>query len=84
MLLFIYLIYIKKETDAFRPPLSVLIKNIDYIVKLIGVDHVGIGSDFDGAESFPLQMDDVSDYPLITIELKKLGYSVPRYQKDNK
>ena len=51
------------------------------MVKLIGVDHVGIGSDFDGAESFPLQMDDVSDYPLITIELKKLGYSVADIKK---
>lgn len=65
----------REETDSFRPPLSLLIKHIDYMVKLIGIDHVGIGSDFDGAESFPLQMDDVSDYPLITIELKKLGYS---------
>ncbi|MEO7766783.1 MAG: membrane dipeptidase, partial [Ferruginibacter sp.] len=48
---------------------------IDYIVKIIGVDHVGIGADYDGAESFPLQMDDVSCYPLIAIELKKLGYT---------
>jgi len=71
----------QKETDAFRPPLSLLIKHIDYIVKLIGVDHVGIGSDFDGAESFPLQMDDVSDYPLIAIELKKLGYPVADIKK---
>ncbi|MCW3106806.1 MAG: dipeptidase [Segetibacter sp.] len=63
------------ETSSFRPPLSYLVKNIDYIAKLIGVDHVGIGADFDGAESFPMQMNDVSCYPLIVIELKKLGYS---------
>jgi len=65
----------KKESDSFRPPLSMLIKHIDYIAKLIGVDHVGIGSDFDGAESYPLGMDDVTDYPKITTELSKLGYN---------
>ena len=63
------------ESDQVRPPLSMLIKHIDYIVKLIGVDHVGIGSDFDGAESYPLRMDDVTDYPKITEELLKLKYT---------
>jgi len=63
------------EADAMRPPLSLLIKHIDYIAKLIGVDHVGIGSDFDGAPSYPMGMDDVRDYPKITTELLKLGYS---------
>jgi membrane dipeptidase len=65
----------KSESDQIRPPLSMLIKHIDYIAKLIGVDHVGIGSDFDGAESYPLGMDDVADYPKITEELLKLNYS---------
>jgi len=65
----------RAESDQLRPPLSDLIKHIDYIVKLIGVDHVGIGSDFDGAESYPLGMDDVTDYPKITDELLKIGYS---------
>jgi len=65
----------KEESDQVRPPLSQLIKHIDYIAKLIGVDHVGIGSDFDGAESYPLGMDDVTDYPKITEELLKLNYS---------
>jgi len=65
----------KAESDQVRPPLSQLIKHIDYIAKLIGVDHVGIGSDFDGAESYPQGMDDVTDYPKITEELLKLHYS---------
>jgi membrane dipeptidase len=65
----------KTETDQLRPPLSLLIKHIDYIAKLIGVDHVGIGSDFDGAPSYPLGMDDVTDYPKITAELLKIGYT---------
>lgn len=65
----------KTESDQIRPPLSMLIHHIDYIAKLIGADHVGIGSDFDGAESYPLGMDSVADYPKITVELLKLGYS---------
>jgi membrane dipeptidase len=63
------------EAAEFQPPLSLLIKHIDYMVKLIGADHVGIGSDFDGAESYPVGMDDVSDFPKITAELVKLHYS---------
>ena len=65
----------QSESDQVRPPLSMLIKHIDYIVKLIGADHVGMGSDFDGAESYPLGMNDVTDYPKITEELLKLSYS---------
>lgn len=64
----------KTEVNKFRPPLSLLMKHIDHIVKLIGADHVGIGSDFDGSESFPLGLDSVSDYPKIAIELRKMGY----------
>jgi membrane dipeptidase len=65
----------KTEADQFRPPLSMLVKHIDYMVKLMGADHVGIGSDFDGAESYPLGLDSVTDYPKITAELLKLNYS---------
>jgi membrane dipeptidase len=62
------------ETDSLRAPLSLVIDHIDYIVKLIGVDHVGLGSDFDGIESPPQQLNDVTTYPLITRELLKRGY----------
>jgi membrane dipeptidase len=62
------------ETDSLRAPLSLLIDHIDYIVKLIGADHVGLGSDFDGIESPPRQLNDVTTYPLITRELLKRGY----------
>jgi membrane dipeptidase len=65
----------KTEADQFRPPLSMLINHIDYMVKLMGADHVGIGSDFDGAESYPLGLDSVTDYYKITDELVKLNYS---------
>jgi membrane dipeptidase len=58
-----------------------LIKHIDYMVKLIGVDHVGIGSDFDGSESFPAGLDSVTDYPKVTEELLKLNYSKKDIEK---
>lgn len=63
------------EVASLRPPLSLLVDHLDYIVKLIGVDHVGIGSDFDGVSSLPRELNDVTDYPLITRELVKRGYS---------
>lgn len=64
-----------QEVTAMRPPLSVLLDHLDYIVKLIGVDHVGLGSDFDGVNSLPRQLDDVTTYPLITKALLEKGYS---------
>lgn len=64
-----------KISDELRPPLDVLIDHIDYIVKLVGVDHVGLGSDFDGISVTPLEMDDVTFLPNITRELLKRGYS---------
>ncbi|GAC1438372.1 MAG: dipeptidase [Sediminibacterium sp.] len=63
------------EVNEMRPPLSMLLDHLDYIVGLIGVDHVGLGSDFDGVNSTPLQLDDVTAYPLITKALLERGYS---------
>jgi len=65
----------KSEAEALRAPLSALIDNIEYIIKLVGVDYVGLGSDFDGIESAPQELDDVTNYPLITKALLARGYS---------
>src|SRR5438093_1044069 len=56
-------------------PLSKLIDHIDHIVKVAGIDHVGLGPDFDGANDFPEGARDVSMYPNISYELLKRGYS---------
>jgi membrane dipeptidase len=69
------------EANELRPPLSVLLDHLDYIVKLAGVDHVGIGSDFDGISSSPQQLDDVTSFPLITKELLKRGYNKKDIEK---
>ncbi len=49
--------------------------HIDHLVKVAGIDHVGIGSDFDGITMWPVGLDDVSSYPRLTEELLRRGYS---------
>jgi len=59
-----------------RPPLSVLIDHIDHIAKVAGVDHVGLGSDFDGINGqLPQGIDSPADLPKITAALMARGYS---------
>ncbi len=52
-----------------------LIDHIDHIVQVAGVDHVGLGSDYDGISMLPKQLEDVSSYPYITQALIDDGYS---------
>ena len=63
------------------PPIGALIDHIDHFVKIAGIDHVGLGSDYDGAGSFPQGMENASGYPLITYHLLKRGYSVGDVKK---
>jgi membrane dipeptidase len=65
-----------------RPPLSVLIDHIDHIAKVAGVDHVGIGSDFDGVSGqLPEGIDSVGDLPKVTAALMERGYSAEDCRK---
>ena len=65
-----------------RPPLSALIDQIDHIAKVAGVDHVGLGSDFDGVEGqLPEGMDSVAALPKITEALMQRGYSAEDCRK---
>jgi membrane dipeptidase len=54
---------------------TVIVDHIDHMVKVAGIDHVGIGSDFDGIPAVPEGMEDVSKLPAIPAELKRRGYS---------
>src|SRR5213079_1829866 len=67
----------KLEAQNPLPPLPIskLIDHIDHIVKVAGIDHVGLGPDFDGANDFPEGARDESMMPNITYELLKRGYS---------
>lgn len=63
------------EANSIRPPLSMVIDHIEYIIRLVGVDYVGIGSDFDGINLTPQELDDVTTYPIITKALVEKGYN---------
>jgi membrane dipeptidase len=58
-----------------RATLADVANHIDHIRKVAGIDHIGIGSDFDGITSVPLGLENVSTYPALTAELLKRGYS---------
>lgn len=62
------------ESKAFQPPLSMLLDHLDYIIKLVGIDYVGFGSDFDGISAAPIELEGVESYPLITKALLERGY----------
>lgn len=49
--------------------------HIDHIRRIAGIDHVGLGSDFDGLVTSPIGMEDVSKYPQLVAELLRGGYS---------
>ncbi len=73
---------IRQESAAYRakfpiPPGTIhdVANHIDHIVRVAGIDHVGIGSDFDGITTLPKQLEDVSTYPLLTQVLMDRGYS---------
>ena len=69
---------VRQEQYALHlPPVSVsrIVDHIDHIVKLVGVDHVGIGSDFDGVQATTIDLATVADLPNLTKELLKRGYS---------
>jgi membrane dipeptidase len=77
---------IRKWREANGPgktPLSVLIDHIDHIKKVAGIDHVGLGSDYDGIpiNGLPEGMEDISKLPAITYELLKRGYSDAEVKK---
>lgn len=71
----------KDEVEGMRAPLSLLVDHIDHMVKVMGEDHVGLGADYDGAESYPTQLGDVTGYPALTQALLEKGYSTARVNK---
>jgi len=62
------------QNDYPRGSVHDVVDHIDHIAALIGVEHIGLGSDFDGITKTPLQLEDVSTFPLITQELLNRGY----------
>ncbi len=72
----------KREHPVDYADISEVIAHIDHVVKIAGIDHVGLGSDFDGVgDSLPVGLKDVSDFPNIIYHLLKKGYSEQDIQK---
>ncbi len=64
-----------------RPGVKEIVDHIDHAVKMAGIDHVGLGSDFDGILVAPEGMDDVSSMPLLLQEMERRGYTSDQIQK---
>src|SRR2546423_969475 len=66
-----------REYAARLPPVYVsrVVEHIEHIVRLVGVEHVGVGSDFDGIQAVPADLSTVAQLPNLTAELLRRGYS---------
>lgn len=65
---------LEKDKEALGT-LSTVVDHIEHVIRVAGIDHVGIGSDYDGVSKLPVGLEDVTTYPKITLELLKRGYS---------
>jgi membrane dipeptidase len=65
----------RREHPAPAGTIHDVLDHIDHIAKVAGVNHVGLGSDYDGVSLLPAQLEDVSTYPYITQGLLDRGYS---------
>ncbi len=64
-----------KQKHLANAPIERVLKHIDHLVAKVGIDHVAIGSDFDGIESPPQGLEDVSKFPNLTKALLERGYN---------
>lgn len=71
----------KRDNPALPGTIHDVLDHIDHLVRGAGIDHVGIGSDFDGVPMVPAQLEDVSTYPLITQGLLDRGYDETAIRK---
>ncbi len=70
-----------EENPPLEVPLSDVADHIDHVVALVGIDHVGIGSDYDGVDRLPVGLEDVSKYPNLVAELLRRGHSAQDIRK---
>jgi membrane dipeptidase len=72
----------RRAADPF-PEVTVpdVVDHLEYIAGVAGIDHVGIGSDYDGIDVLPTGLEDVSTYPRITVELLRRGWKEPDIRK---
>jgi membrane dipeptidase len=73
--------FLQKKLSSVCPNMDIFIDHIEYIVKMIGIDFVGIGSDYDGLDCLPKGWNDCMDHMLIAEELDKRGYNSNEIEK---
>src|SRR5262249_10822823 len=66
---------LRRQNPLPKASVHHVVDHIEHIIKVAGIDHVGLGSDYDGIGSVPEQLEDVSKYPVITQELLNRGYN---------
>jgi membrane dipeptidase len=79
---------VKRDLDAWakahpapRATLQQVADHVEHVRKVAGIDHVGIGSDFDGITSVPLGLEGVGDYPALLAELLRRGWTDEEVKK---
>ena len=72
---------LKHEKARIAPSINDVIKHISYIVDLVGVDYVGLGSDYDGVEIMPIGLENVAKLPFLTKKLIEHGYTIREVRK---
>jgi membrane dipeptidase len=68
-------LFLVNSSSLPRPTLDDVADHVDHIKDLIGIDHIGIGGDYDGMPPGPIGLEDVSTYPALFLELLRRGYS---------
>ena len=73
--------FLQQKLMSICPGMDIFIDHIEYINKMVGIDYVGIGSDYDGLDCLPKGWNDCIDHMLIAEELDKRGYSTEQIEK---
>ena len=73
--------FLQQKLASICPDMDVFIDHIEYIIKLIGIDYVGIGSDYDGIDCLPKGWNNCMDHMLISEKLDRRGYSPAEIEK---
>jgi membrane dipeptidase len=71
----------RKDNPIPRGTIHDVVDHIEHVIQVAGINHVGLGSDFDGVDSTPEGLEDVSKYPYITQELLNRGYKPEQIRK---
>jgi membrane dipeptidase len=71
----------RAANPAPRATLEQVADHIDHVRAVAGIDHIGLGGDYDGTSSLPVGLEDVSTYPALVVELLRRGYSDEEVRK---